>query len=206
MAVSSSAAMPIPVGGRLGQRPLGVVELAADGRRRPLRRGEAARPAPRPAGLRRSAALRRLAPARLPGRVGEVGGQPAGPAARRCPSPSISSTSTTVRSSSARSWETTTSAPGHSSRKSSRIRSVSRSRSLVGSSSSEDVRLLHEREQQLEPAALAARQRADRRPLRVAVEPEPLHQRRVLPRHLLLAAGDEVAHPDRRVELGRASG
>ena len=52
------------------------------------------------------------------------------------PRPSSTTTSATVRSRKARSWLTTTSAPGQSSRKSSSARSVSRSRSLVGSSSS----------------------------------------------------------------------
>ena len=49
---------------------------------------------------------------------------------------SMTTTSATVRSRNARSWLTTTSAPGQSSRKSSRARSESRSRSFVGSSSS----------------------------------------------------------------------
>ena len=53
-------------------------------------------------------------------------------------------------------------------------------------------------EQQLQPAPLAAGQRADRRPLGVAVEPEPLEQGGVLPVGPAGRPGDGVAHPLRR--------
>ena len=52
------------------------------------------------------------------------------------PLPSRASTSLTVRSRNTRSWLTTTTMPGQSSRYSSSARSVSKSRSFVGSSSS----------------------------------------------------------------------
>ena len=62
------------------------------------------------------------------------------------------------------------------------------------------VRLLRQREQQLHPPALAARQQADRRPLRVVVEPERLEQAGVGPVRLAGGPGDRLPHPLRRVE------
>ncbi len=63
------------------------------------------------------------------------------------------------------------------------------------------VGLLEQCEQELEPAALAARECADRRELRVAVEPEPAHQLDVVERGLALAAGHGVAHTLGQVEV-----
>ena len=63
------------------------------------------------------------------------------------------------------------------------------------------VGLLDQREQQLQAPALAARQRADRRELRVAVEPELAHQLDVVERGLALVAGDGVAHALVQVEV-----
>ena len=63
------------------------------------------------------------------------------------------------------------------------------------------VGLLDQREQELQAPALAARQRADRRELRVAVEPELAHQLDVVERGLTLVAGDGVAHPLGQVEV-----
>ena len=72
------------------------------------------------------------------------------------------------------------------------------------------VRLLDQRQQQLQAAALAARQRADRRQLGVAVEPEPLASARTsCQRRLALVAGDRrrgPAGPGRgRGRAGRSS-
>ncbi len=84
--------------------------------------------------------------------------------ARAVATPSITITSATVRSRKARSWLTTTRAPGQSSRKSSSARSVSRSRSLVGLVEQQHVRAGPPGSAQLEAAALAARQQPDRAP------------------------------------------
>ena len=73
----------------------------------------------------------------------------------------------------------------------------------------EHVGLLDQREQQLQAPAFAARQRADRRELRVAVEPELAHQLDVVERRLTLVAGDGVAYTLRsgrgRGRAGRSS-
>ena len=63
------------------------------------------------------------------------------------------------------------------------------------------VRLVGEHEQQLQPASLAAGQRADLGPLRIGIEPEPFHQRGVLMRRRVARSGDGVANAHRGVEL-----
>ena len=70
-----------------------------------------------------------------------------------------------TRSRKYRSCETTSRVPAQPSSRSSSAVSVSMSRSLVGSSSTQDVGLVHQQPQQLQPAPLAAGQVADRRPL-----------------------------------------
>ena len=65
----------------------------------------------------------------------------------------------------------------------------------------QDVGLLEQGEQQLQAPALAARECADRRELRVAVEPELAHQLHVVERGLVLVAGDGVAHTLVHVEV-----
>jgi len=64
----------------------------------------------------------------------------------------------------------------------------------------QDVRSLGQDEQQLQSPALATRERADRCPLGVAVEPEPLQQRGVMPVRVAGRAGHRVPHPPGRIE------
>ena len=65
----------------------------------------------------------------------------------------------------------------------------------------EDVGTLGQHQQQLEPAPLAARQQLDRRPLRVAVEPEPVQQPTDSPVGFSPAGGHGLAHALVRVQL-----
>ena len=79
----------------------------------------------------------------------------------------------------------------------------------MGSSSSSTLGLAAQRQQELQPAALAARQQADRRPLGVGVEPEPLQEPGVLPVGRPCRAGHGVARPASsgrgRARAGRSS-
>ena len=65
----------------------------------------------------------------------------------------------------------------------------------------QDVRLLDQREQQLQPPSLAARERADGGELRVTVEPEAAHQSDVLHRRRALVPRHGITHALREVEV-----
>ena len=66
------------------------------------------------------------------------------------------------------------------------------------------VRAGPQREHQLEPAPLAAREQPDRRPLGVGVEPEALQEAGVLPVRQPGRAGDGLVDAQRRVEVDAA--
>ena len=100
-----------------------------------------------------------------------------------------------MRSRNHRSWLMTTAQPAKLSSASSSARSVSTSRSLVGSSSSSRLLPRLQQLRQMHAVALAARQRADLALLRGALEVEPRHvgARRDLPLaelDLVVAAGN----------------
>ena len=136
-----------------------LTQLEADGGRRP------------PAGVRRAAAGHRapragrpVAPlagrGRRPGRslrcvVAIHAARPPGTSPTRRSEQATSRSVT--RSRNVRSWLTVTRAPGHSSKKSSRARRVSRSKSLVGSSTSSTFGRPARTIKQLQAAALTAR-------------------------------------------------
>ena len=81
---------------------------------------------------------------------------------------------------------------------------MSRSRSLVGSSSKQHVGTLAQGEHQLQPPALAARQQADRRALGVRVEPEALEEAGVLPVGQARRTGHRLVDVQRRIEVDAA--
>ena len=110
-----------------------------------------------------------------------------------------------MRSRNQRSWLMTTAQPAKLSSASSSARSVSTSRSLVGSSSSSRLLPLLQQLGEVDAIALAARQRADLPLLAAALEVEPRHvgARRDLPLaelDLVVAAGDLLEHGLVRVE------